>query len=323
MREKDGGFVVGVNLPWLQYGCDFGANAWQADGGVAQPERRRRLTEVFARLADRGLTAVRWFMLCDGRAGVRFAGDGTAVGLDDCFWRDLEVGVEEAGRHGLSVVFVLFDFTWWKRRRWVEGVACGGHRRATTSAARREALLEGVVTPILERCRREPAISAWDVVNEPEWVTLGVSGWNPCTSVSRRSMRAFIERCAARVHAETNHLATVGLASTRGLILVEGLGLDVYQVHWYDRRERRAPLDAPIAATLDRPLWLGEFPTAGSARTVPEILETAQSAGYACALGWSAEAGDQWSDGDRMRGAGGRIRDSENWGQGPLDGAEK
>jgi hypothetical protein len=78
------------------------------------------------------------------------------------------------------------------------------------------------------------------------------------------------------------------------------VGLDVYHVHWYDRRNRRAPLEAPIAETLDRPLWLGESPTSGSSRTVPEILETARLAGYAAALGWSAEAGDRWSNVDGL-----------------------
>ncbi len=301
MSPDPSSFLVGANLPWLQYGCDFGANAWQPDGGVACPGRRRRLEDAFARLAGRGLTTVRWFMLCDGRAGVRFAGDGTAVGLDDCFWRDLEAGIEEAGRRQLSIVFILFDFTWWRRRRWVEGVMCGGHRRATAGRDRREALIERVIAPILSRCGRESAIAAWDVVNEPEWVTLGLGTLNPFAGIMRPAMRAFIGECTDRVHRETRHPATVGLASWRGLKLVKGLGLDLYQVHWYDRRDRRAPLDAPIADTLDRPLWLGEFPTAGSKRTVEDILETARRSGYAGALGWSAEAVDEASDIDGIR----------------------
>jgi hypothetical protein len=267
---------------------------------VAHPDRRRRLEDALARLADHGLAIVRWFLLCDGRAGVLFTRDGTAAGLDDCFWHDLEVGVEAAGRHRLAVVFVLFDFGWWRRRRWVEGVACGGHRRGTTGGNRRDALLERVVTPILARCGREPVITAWDIVNEPEWATLGYGTADPLVGLLPSSMREFIGQCVARVHEHTRHHATVGLASWRSLKLARGLGLDVYQVHWYDRRNRRAPLDAPIALTLDRPLWLGEFPTAGSSRTVPEILETARGAGYAAALGWSAEAGDRWSNVDAL-----------------------
>ncbi len=293
-------FFVGVNLPWLQYGCDFGANPWQPDGGVGRPAQRERLSEAFGRLADRGLTVVRWFMLCDGRAGVRFGQDGAAAGLDDLFWRDLEAGVEEAGRRRLSIVFTLFDFTWWRRRRWIEGATCGGHRHATSSRPRREELLERVVGPVLSRCGREPAIVAWDIVNEPEWVTPGYGTLNPFAGMMPSPMREFIGGCVARVHQQTRHQATVGLASWRGLKLVKGLGLDFYQVHWYDQRERRAPLDAPVAEGLDGPLWLGEFPTAGSGRSVSQILQAARSAGYVGALGWSAEAGDRWSDIDGL-----------------------
>lgn len=301
--NPDPPFVVGANLPWLQYGCDFGANAWQPEGGVARPDRRERLDLTLARLADNGLSILRWFLLCDGRAGVRFAHDGTATGLDDWFWRDLEAGVEAARRHRLSVAFVLFDFWWWRRRRRVAGVACGGHRRAAARGTRRDGLIDHVVAPILARCGSDPAIAAWDIVNEPEWVTLGYGTANPLASVLPSAMRDFIGQCAARVHQEARHPATVGLASWRGLKLVKELGLDIYQVHWYDRLDRRAPLDALIPRTLDRPVWLGEFPTAGSSRTVPQILETARAAGYAAALGWSAEAGARWSSGPALHAA--------------------
>jgi hypothetical protein len=288
-------FLTGVNLPWIQYGCDFGANTWQPEGGVARPERRQRVREVFDRLSGLGLATVRWFMLCDGRAGVRFTDGGLADGLDEWFWRDLEAGIEESSKRGLSVVFALFDFTWWKPRRTVEGVRCGGRRRAAGSAAARERLIDRIVVPILRRCAAEPSIAAWDLVNEPEWVTFGLGTLNPFASISRSAMRAFVGRAAEAVHAETPHPATVGLASWRGLPLVRHLGLDIYQVHWYDRRQRRAPLEAGVAAGLERPLWLGEFPTAGSGRSASEIISTARAAGYAGALAWSAEAGDGFS----------------------------
>jgi hypothetical protein len=301
-------FVVGANLPWLQYGCDFGANAWQPGGGVACLERRERLDQAMSRLADNGLSIVRWFLLCDGRSGVRFTQDGTPVGLDDCFWRDLEAGVEAVRRHRLAVAFVLFDFWWWRRRRRVAGVVCGGHRRTTTRGPRRDALIDRVVAPILARCAGEPAIAAWDIVNEPEWVTLGYGTANPLSGVLPSAMRDFVGRCAACVHEHTGQAATVGLASWLALKLVRDLGLDVYQVHWYDRHKWRSPLEAPIAETLDRPAWLGEFPTTGSSRSVPEILEAARLAGYAAALGWSAESGDRWSDGAALLSA------SREWG---------
>lgn len=99
---------------------------------------------------------------------------------------------------------------------------------------------------------------------------------------------------------EPSVLLGANLPRLRALRLVDGLGLDVYQVHWCDRGNRRAPIDAPIPRTLDRPAWLGEFPTAGSSRPVSEILEAARAAGYSAALGWSAESGDRWTDIERL-----------------------
>jgi hypothetical protein len=298
-------FFVGANLPWLQYGCDFGANAWQPEGGVGRPEQRERLRQSFARLAERGLAAVRWFVLGDGRAGVRFDARGFPLGFDDHFWRDLEAGVDEASRAGVALVPVLFDFPWCRRVRIVGAVRCGGHRRSLGSAEGRAATLERLVAPILRRCSGAPAIAVWDIINEPEWVTWGVGTLDPFASVTRRAMRHLIGDAVAAVHAETRQHATVGLASWRGLGLVEGLALDTYQVHWYDRRERRAPLDRAVAPLLDRPVWLGEFPTAGSRKTPGEIVAMARQAGYAAAFAWSAEAGDGHSD---LEGSGLRHR---------------
>ena len=39
--------------------------------GVAQPEERAQLEQAFARLAATGVQYVRWFLFCDGRAGIR------------------------------------------------------------------------------------------------------------------------------------------------------------------------------------------------------------------------------------------------------------
>src|SRR5690606_5971033 len=72
-------FSVGVNLPWRRYGCDFGTNAWRIGGltGHDAAPIRRALEEA----ADAGATVVRWFVLCDGRAGIDFTPDGWPVRL--------------------------------------------------------------------------------------------------------------------------------------------------------------------------------------------------------------------------------------------------
>ena len=75
------------------------------------------------------------------------------------------------------------------------------------------------------------------------------------------------------------------------------LGLDFYQVHWYDSVEAAAPLKRPVSKLgLDRPVLLGEFPTRGSTVPPADVLVTTQSAGYSGALAWSMFAEDDFTD---------------------------
>jgi hypothetical protein len=76
------------------------------------------------------------------------------------------------------------------------------------------------------------------------------------------------------------------------------LGLDFYQVHWYDKLKRQPSLDTPIAQLgFDRPVLLGEFPTRGSKRSPEDIVLTAKTAGYAGAFYWSVLSEDECSAG--------------------------
>jgi hypothetical protein len=302
MRWPEGeDFWFGANLPWLRYGCDFGANRWQPGGGVAQAERRAALRAALERIADGGARVVRWFMLADGRAGLLNHPGGGILGLDDHVFRDADAALEELERAGLTVVFVLFDFHWFAPVRLVEGVRPGGRGGAATDAAQRLQHLDRVVIPLLDRYGRHPSILAWDVVNEPEWVVRRRWSLPRRGAVPQEAMRAFIRDVVEVIHGHGSQAATVGSASARTLHLVEGLGLDVYQVHWYDHLDLRAPLDTPVSSFgVDRPVILGEFPTRSSRLTPSETVAAARRAGYAGALGWSALADDEASDGDAL-----------------------
>ena len=291
-------FHVGVNLPWMQYGCDFGANAWNPHGGIGLAANSSRLAKILAEIRARDMHVVRWFVLCDGRAGVRFAADGTPLGLDDAFFNDADAALTVIRESGLRVVFVLFDFHWCRGARTIKGVRCGGHCATLRAGPRHEALFANVIEPILARYGNEPAIAAWDVMNEPEWVTFRSGSLSPLHTVSRAAMRSFLLQTTARIHGHTRQPATVGLASLRGLSLCRDIGLDFYQVHWYDKHEPRAPLATKIESlALDRPVVLGEFPTVNSRHSVGEILRIARTAGYGGAWCWSANAADEFTAG--------------------------
>ena len=293
MVESD--FSIGANLPWIHYGGDFGANAWRPAGGVHT--RLDELKQALDRAVMAGVRRIRWFMLCDGRAGVRFAADGTPVGIDDSFHADVDAALTAAGDRGIAIMFVLLDFLWCGPAHSVAGVQLGGRADVLRDTAQRNALLEQVLTPILERHGRQPQIFAWDVMNEPEWKTCGLGARGRRSCVRLETMQDFVREAAALVHRYTSHAVTVGSASARWLQAWRDLGLDFYQVHWYDHLERRAPLARPVHQLgLDRPVLLGEFPSRLPPDEVRRILDTARGAGYSGGFFWSVLADDDASD---------------------------
>ncbi len=291
-------FQLGVNLPWLDYGQDFGASAWRPQGGVAQADRRERMHEALSRVADTGTGLVRWWLLGDGRSGLRETASGRRVRLDEHLLDDLEAAVEGLRRAGLRVIFVLSDFLWFAAPRLVDGVQTGGRGYLARESGLRAELMGAVFAPVVERWGREPTIAAWDLCNEPEWATLGLGTLDPRQALSRRQMRAFLQDLLATVRSRASQPLTVGLASARWLRFVRGLGLDFYQVHWYDSLDPVTTLVAPVARRrLDRPLLLGEFPTRGAGLAPEAIVERAVEAGYSGALAWSLLATDRATDG--------------------------
>ncbi|MGH9147136.1 MAG: hypothetical protein ACRD1Q_10535 [Vicinamibacterales bacterium] len=284
---RSGDFVIGANLPWIRYGIDFGANLWRRHGGVAQSDTLALLDDKLAQVAAAHISIVRWFLLCDGRAGIEFSADSRPRGLDAHVFPDMDAAIDAVGRHGLRVMFVLVDFGWCKRATHVNGVQLGGRRRVLKERSSRQLLLDRVFRPILQRYREDQTIAAWDIINEPEWVTFGLGSTNPASGLTRAELRAFIEESASLIHEVTDHPVTVGSAGSRWRSFYRRLSLDFDQVHWYDALAKAPPLEMPVEKLgFDRPVLLGEFPTSASARSVNEILETARTAGYVGAFEW-------------------------------------
>ncbi len=289
-------FFLGVNLPWLSYGGDFGANAWNPAGGMALSGKKDALRLHLQALKGRGIDVLRWFLFCDGRAGIRFSAAGTPLGPDDSLYADIDAALETVAAEGMKVIFVLLDFLWLDKAAWINGVQTRGRSKVISGAYKQQALRRRVIAPLLERYGRSTAVLAWDVINEPEWATRGWDGGIIGASVSFWTMRRFIKRIARLVHRHTRHLATVGLGNASGLPLVRDTGLDFYQVHWYDRWQEVAPLERPVAELgLDRPLLLGEFPTQNSSRSPEAIVNASRNSGYCGALAWSLLAEDKFS----------------------------
>ena len=279
-------FLLGANLPWVHYGVDFGANAWRPEGGIAQPEERQQIDRVFTQLAAAGVHYVRWFLFCDGRAGIRFSPAGRPLGLDDFVFRDMDAALEVASHHAIRVMFVLLDFLWCDPVSATRGVQMGGRAHVIADAGARDALLNAALRPLLERYGEEPQIFAWDIINEPEWIK----------TVDAHDLRIFLLDSVGVIHATTCHPATVGSAGVRWRDRYSGIGLDFYQVHWYDGLKHQPSLATPVSQLgFDRPVLLGEFPTKGSRLSGDQIMDTARAAGYSGAFYWSVLSKDECS----------------------------
>ena len=149
--------------------------------------------------------------------------------------------------------------------------------------------------PIAARYAREPAVAGWDLFNEPDWATFGLGTLDPRRCVSAQDDARLPVRPGGRCSGEqgATQPLTVGVARAGSLSLLDGLGLDLYQMHWYETSDSVQTLAEPVASRgLDRPLLLGEFPTIGASVGPERILKLAANAGYWGALAWSLLARD-------------------------------
>jgi hypothetical protein len=287
-------FVVGANLPWIGYGTDVGASAWYPTGGLsAQPAALDLLDRTLAALAGDGVSIVRTFLLCDARSGVQFDGGGVPTGLDQAVLPDMDALLAAARRHHIQLIPVLLDFHLSRSARIVNDVQVGGRSRLIADPDARLALVDLVLRPIVERYGDDEAIAAWDVMNEPEWCLARGRLARP-RGVAFDALQDFLGQAIRCVRESARQPITIGCAGTTRLELVRPLGLDFYQVHWYERFGWAA-LEQPVAdlGLDDRPVILGEFP--GRSRFVVEVLDAAKRAGYAGALVWSVLAEDDQS----------------------------
>jgi hypothetical protein len=327
-------FLHGCNYPWstdgqtIFYGLDFGANVWGSHLGVST--RQGAIARDFAEMASLGFTVARWFVFCDGRAGILYDEAGLPIGPDAHLFDDLDAGLSAAREAGIRLVLVLLDHRWMFEgvRDTIADPVSGlmlqarlpeGRARVLLADAGHDALIDRVFVPVLHRygprgARADLAdqVAAWELMNEPDWL---VEEWEADLSrhVARPLPFETLARIVARfsdvVHEHTRALATLGGARARNLWAWDddALGLDVLQVHHYpdtrypDRDNDLYGVPAEALA-VSRPVILGEFPGNGLDQhpdgtspppiTLGDYLEFSVSSGYAGAWPWSFSGTD-------------------------------
>ena len=329
-------YLHGCNYPWstdgttVFYGLDFGANIWGSHLGVST--RRDAVRADFAEMAALGFTAARWFLFCDGRAGIVYDDRGLPNGADPHLFADLDAALEIARDYGIGIVFVLFDHRWMFTgvRETVADPVTGtvlaarlpeGRARVLLSQSGRDHLFDRIVEPLVrrygnagERGDLVASILGFELMNEPDFV---IEEWE--RDLSRHVPRPLrfevvaelVSRLSDSVHEHSAAFSTLGCARLHNLWAWddESLGLDVLQVHSYpDLRhpERETDLFGIPASELGvrRRVILGEFPGNGPAQhpdgasppphTLGDYLEFAVRGGYLGAWPWSFSGTDAY-----------------------------
>jgi hypothetical protein len=267
------------------YGCDFGVNRWGTHTGVSR--QAESVLADFRAMKGMGLDVVRWFVLCDGRAGVRFGPSGEVEGLDEKVAEDLDAAIAAARYSGVRLILVLLDYLWVVNR---------GAEHSTV-----DMLIEPLFLPLFRRYGRCPEVLAWELMNEPDWVVEGLSP-DPGKLTLPLSLPSFLDllrETGRAVHRHTSALYTLGTCRSRHVGMVDGKDpeLDLLQVHPYadflngvegDRIAGRHVQTLGVS----RPVLVGEYPlglegSMGYARMVKEQ-------GYAGALFWSYNPVDRF-----------------------------
>ena len=330
-------YLHGCNYPWSSdgqtvfYGLDFGGNIWGSHLGVST--RREAVARDFARMAALGFTVARWFLFCDGRAGIVFDDERLPSAVDPFFFTDVDAALEIARDAGVSVNFVLLDHRWMFAgvRHAFADPATGamlearlphGRAHVLLSEAGRARLLDRIFKPLVtryapsgERGDLAPAILGYELMNEPDFI---VEEWERDLSPHVPRPLPFevvadvVARLSALVHTEhRGAITTVGCARLHNLWAWDdpSLGLDLLQLHSYpDVRhpDRDADVFGTPAASLGvrHRVILGEFPGNGPAQhpahatppatTLADYLEFAVRCGYAGAWPWSFSGTDAY-----------------------------
>ena len=329
-------FVHGCNYPWstdghtVFYGLDFGANVWGSHLGAST--RRDAIARDFDEMALLGFVVVRWFLFCDGRAGIVFDDGGLPLGLDQQFFADVDAGLEIARDAGIRINVVLFDHLWFFRGvsqpladavtgAVVDARLPEGRARVLLSERGRDALFDHVLEPLIrrygaggERADLARQIFGFEFMNEPDFV---IDEWE--RDLSSRVARPLpfsvfaevVSRFSDLVHENSPALVTLGAARLHNLWAWDddALGLDVLQLHSYPDLGHAAR-DADVFGTsaselgVKRKVILGEFPGNASEQhpagasppehTLDEYLEFALTGGYLGAWPWSFSGTDAY-----------------------------
>ncbi|MEO6724043.1 MAG: hypothetical protein ABIU20_07010 [Blastocatellia bacterium] len=331
--QRGNQLLVGINYPWIDYGWDFGdpPAAWVNAQNLPawREQKRKRIVEDFARFADLGLFGIRWFILPDG---TNYGTGNDAPQKLNNHWafnplpsrhafhehlaEDFEFVLQTCARLRLQLVPSLIDFHWCHHGQVADAqanIVKGGRADIVNDDAKRNAFFDAVLEPLLEVSLRYPQIIyAWELMNEPEWVTAAKPRikYRPeeNKTVRQGAMLDFLHEGIRRINSkclpngEPAFRSTIGFAHYDTLFDWDSraLGVTLHQFHFYAQKDGRLPKNV---FSDEYSCFIGEFATAVQKdwtdlkkkkldQTIPNRLNWIGEKGYPAAFLWSAQAVD-------------------------------
>jgi hypothetical protein len=235
-RIPDSFFMKGVNMPWINYGYDIGTYL------------SANLETLYGMFDKWKGSYVRIFLFCDLRSGINFDINGNPVSFSSGVFVDMRLLINAAKTFNIKLVPVLFDYMMADN---MSGTYLGEHPDLITDPAKKQKLLD-LFGGFFDEFAGDSSIYAWDVMNEPEYAS----------AISMYDARSFVSSFVGLIHSKSlTAKVTVGSGRRDWLVNYwQGLGLDIYQYHYYDGFESDLPLGYPASGLgLDKPVMVGEL----------------------------------------------------------------
>ena len=299
-------FVSGMNIAWINFANDVGDNTLDEFMFTQQIREVRRA----------GGNAVRWWLHTDASNCPKIDSDGKVTGIGSRTISNMRKALDIAYEHGVVISMCLFSFDLLVAQH-KQNFDVERNHKFLTVPENLDTYIQNALIPMLDSVGSHPAVMAWEVFNEPEGMSEGMTNWSHLARrVPYSDVMRFTAKIAAEVHRRTVKMATTSIHEHdkdkyfihfTDAKFKEAAGgdelayLDFYQPHFYP--EWCGPEKSPFHQVasfwgLDRPIVIGEFPgkswpwqgynvRPGTDMTITAAYEWAFNNGYAGAMSWA------------------------------------